>query len=48
VVGTWATYLGVKDSPLVEDVLFERGALGTQRPAIDGMVGIAFGVIIHT
>src|SRR6267143_2395574 len=34
-------HLRFQQAAVVKDVLFERGAFRAQRPAIDGMVGIA-------
>ena len=37
-------HLRLQQPPIVQDVLLERRALGAERAAIDGMVGIAFDV----
>ena len=43
-VGAGAAHLRLQQAALVEDVLLERGALGAERAAVDGVVGIAFDV----
>ena len=44
VSGSRAANLRFQQAAFIEDVLLERRALGTESPAIDGMVGIALDV----
>src|SRR5262249_19582759 len=39
---TRTSHLGLQQPALIQDVLIQRSAFGTQRAAIDRMVGIAF------
>ena len=43
-IGAGTADLRLQQAAVVQDVLIERRALGTQRAAIDGMIGIAFDV----
>ena len=43
-IGTRPAHLRFQHAPVVQDVLHQRGAFGTQRAAVDGMIGIAFHV----
>src|SRR6516162_1123799 len=39
-----AAHLWLQQSPVVQNILLQRGAFGAERAAIDGMVRIAFDV----
>jgi hypothetical protein len=43
-VGAWPAHLRFRQSPIVEYVLLEGRAFGTERAAIDRVIGIAFDV----
>ena len=43
-IGAGPPHLRLQQAPRIQDVLLERSALGTQRAAIDGMVGVALDV----
>src|SRR6202035_135938 len=42
--GAGTAYLRLQQTPIVQNVLLQRGSLGTQRPAIDRVVRITFHV----
>ena len=43
-VASGTAYLRLQQAAVVQNVLLERRSFGTERAAIDGMVGIAFNV----
>ena len=43
-IGPWPANFGTEQPAVIDDVLFERRALGTQRAAIDWVVAIALDV----